>query len=518
MFARKSMMSGISAMALALGGTSTLAQEIELTVPGTNTVIVGDLQSYDGEVFVLKTAIGEWKIPAQGVLCAGEACPKIELDMNMVVAVADDVSAGVIDALATGIANQLEVEVVPQGEDGGVKTYTFRNFDNEELGVLKMMPMEQGAAMNALGSGDVNIVLSNQALTTAEIDQMKASYDLDLTDPANVSIVAIDAFVPAVNPRNQVNSLTVEELLLIAGGRVSNWSELGGADAPIRLILPPDGNADVEYLRETLLTPNRVRLNRRAERMETPEEIRQAVARDRNAITLGSQSNAKNLKALPIERVCGLLAYTTDFDVKAEEYPFTRRVQLYTSDAVEVPGAKELINFATDVENENVLNFAGTYGQSIQLTTVNLQGARMMAALMEEGSGASLTDLRDFANELSSAARLSTAFRFVSGSSQLDAKAEQDIGVVAELLASPEMQQREVLVIGFTDSFGRPDLNKRLSLQRAEAVRAKILAQAGAVLDPENVRTMSYGSLAPVGCNTTAEGRASNRRVEIWIR
>ena len=67
---------------------------------------------------------------------------------------------------------------------------------------------------------------------------------------------------------------------------------------------------------------------------------------------------------------------------------------------------------------------------------------------------------------------------------------------------------------GHTDSTGSEQYNQLLGLQRAEAVRRHLHTQ-GIALD--RMATISYGEDAPAEPNSTADGRALNRRVEIVV-
>jgi len=67
---------------------------------------------------------------------------------------------------------------------------------------------------------------------------------------------------------------------------------------------------------------------------------------------------------------------------------------------------------------------------------------------------------------------------------------------------------------GHTDATGSEQYNQQLGLQRAESVRRHLHAQ-GVALD--RMATISYGEDAPAEPNSTAEGRALNRRVEIVV-
>ncbi len=73
----------------------------------------------------------------------------------------------------------------------------------------------------------------------------------------------------------------------------------------------------------------------------------------------------------------------------------------------------------------------------------------------------------------------------------------------------------QTLVIeGHTDSVGTTEYNQRLSGARAEAVRAYLVSRGVPV---EQIVAVAKGEADPVAPNTTPEGRANNRRVEIVI-
>jgi outer membrane protein OmpA-like peptidoglycan-associated protein len=69
-------------------------------------------------------------------------------------------------------------------------------------------------------------------------------------------------------------------------------------------------------------------------------------------------------------------------------------------------------------------------------------------------------------------------------------------------------------VFGYTDDVGTAEYNQQLSLKRANAVK-DYLIQAG--IDPAIVNVKGYGKTSPLIENTSDEGRAKNRRVEIAL-
>jgi outer membrane protein OmpA-like peptidoglycan-associated protein len=77
-----------------------------------------------------------------------------------------------------------------------------------------------------------------------------------------------------------------------------------------------------------------------------------------------------------------------------------------------------------------------------------------------------------------------------------------------------EYPNSNILVEGHTDSAGPEDYNMKLSEQRAESVTNYLISQG---IDRNRFTTKWYGEDQPVADNTTTEGKAKNRRVELAI-
>ncbi len=74
--------------------------------------------------------------------------------------------------------------------------------------------------------------------------------------------------------------------------------------------------------------------------------------------------------------------------------------------------------------------------------------------------------------------------------------------------------EKKLLVLGYSDGRGNPKKNMQISQQRAEAVRKEILRVSGA--DARYVLAVGRGAENPVGDDRQPQGRARNRRVEIF--
>ena len=101
---------------------------------------------------------------------------------------------------------------------------------------------------------------------------------------------------------------------------------------------------------------------------------------------------------------------------------------------------------------------------------------------------------------------------FATGSANLDPAFRTTLDNVAATLA--EYEKTYVDVLGHTDSTGSDAFNQSLSEQRSGTV-ANYLSQRG--VQQARLETKGYGESQPRASNTTVEGRASNRRVEIRL-
>ena len=103
--------------------------------------------------------------------------------------------------------------------------------------------------------------------------------------------------------------------------------------------------------------------------------------------------------------------------------------------------------------------------------------------------------------------------KFETGAASLSNGEYQSLLDLAEFML--DNPSAVIAVVGHTDATGDLDVNIRVSKQRAEAVRTRLIEEFNVPVDSLQAEGMGY--LAPRASNLTRQGRERNRRVEAVI-
>lgn len=157
-----------------------------------------------------------------------------------------------------------------------------------------------------------------------------------------------------------------------------------------------------------------------------------------------------------------------------------------------------LSNRTTGVENK-LGQFEGRLGQfdgrlgQVDAKLANLRLERRFVIDMKEGAN------------------------FAFNSANLPAQAQKEIdGFLSDLKGDAAGADGTIfLIAGHTDNVGSENVNYELGKKRADAVSRYLITQKK--MDPLKVIPVSYGESAPLQDNSSSQGRAKNRRVEILV-
>jgi outer membrane protein OmpA-like peptidoglycan-associated protein len=104
------------------------------------------------------------------------------------------------------------------------------------------------------------------------------------------------------------------------------------------------------------------------------------------------------------------------------------------------------------------------------------------------------------------------AVRFDVNKSTLSTQAKLNLDKLVPVFK--EYSETNIDIFGYTDNTGKPEYNLTLSKDRAESVKAYLVAK-GLVAD--RLKTTGLGVADPIASNETVEGKSQNRRVEFAI-
>lgn len=471
------------------------AGPIVLTTMDGSLRIEGELLSFDGEFFRVKTSFGSLTLDGGNLRCDGEGCP----DPDTLVARAT--ISGPVEMVHRLIPPLLEVFADREGlgyyslflSDEDV-VWELRDPASDRLLVVFTGVVEDDDETAVrLAAGNVTIALGQQSSEP----------------PVRQDVIALDAVLPLVAPENPRAMVTQSQLTALLSGRMDRWGLLDGPDLPVDLHVL----TGIEPLLRRWY-PGRMAGN--VVRHDNANDLADAVARDPAALGMGMYSAIGNATPLVVSGRCGLAIPATRDTIRAEDYPLTQPLFLKRIGARQPKIVRDFIGFVRSEEAQPVIASTGYVDQAIGRIPFDRQGDRIANAVLAAGDDPEAASaVRDMVAALLNRDRLTLTFRFRDGSSDLDAQSTSNVSRLADAINQGLFDGRTLYFIGFSDGVGPPEGNQRLSLRRSRSVRQAVAAFVGNT--PVDLEVAAFGEALPMACDDTTWGRQVNRRVEVWI-
>ena len=199
-----------------------------------------------------------------------------------------------------------------------------------------------GSGITNVLNGSVDIGLSSRALKAEEEEQGAVAH-----------VVALDGVAIVVNPENTVANLTVEQIAKIFSGEITNWSEVGGADAEIAVFGRESGSGtrgafeEIVGVKDACVYTN--------EYSSTGDMVG-AVAGNPNAIGYASLSAVdESVIAVSVNGVA-----PSEATVKDGTYEIQRPFVMVTKEGTELSeAAQAFLDYATSAEVAEYIAAAG---------------------------------------------------------------------------------------------------------------------------------------------------------------
>jgi phosphate transport system substrate-binding protein len=181
-----------------------------------------------------------------------------------------------------------------------------------------------GTGFAALLDGTTDIADASRPINEREIADLQTRRHAT----AHEKRVAIDALAVYVNEGSTVQSLTMDQLSQIFRGEVTNWSAVGGPDAPIVLYSRENNSGTYAYFKEHVL--HNADFAAQAQTLPGTAAVINAVSHDPNGIGYGGIGYAAGVRVLPVANGGEPVAPTME-NALSGAYPISRYLFMYTA-------------------------------------------------------------------------------------------------------------------------------------------------------------------------------------------
>ena len=495
-------------------------EQVTIQSADKTVTVTGTLLGFENDTYLLETGFGKLQIQAAGNTCTGISCPELNLgDTEFSIASSGELSDGLMMELLQHFAQRQDTKFVRAEDENGAELLNLEAGDGGLFASVRLDKGNSSKAVQALLAGQADLAATTRSVFEDERTSLIGENADDITRANTETVLALDALSIAVHPDNPVRAISEANIARIFAGDITDWSELGGNQGPIKLYGRVNDSGTTTVFNSLVMGPARQNIAEAAMLLDSDKAVSEAVENDPNAIGYTSFSALNTAKPLAIRGECGIQTPATEFTIKTEEYPFARRIFMYRPVNSIPQTATDFVDFVKSSEAQAVVTQAGYIGQDVTSVSVNEQGLRFVSAVLPTDADATYDDIQGMLTDLVAADRLSLTFRFDPGSARLDTRSQADAARLARMIENGDFESKEVLFIGFTDSIGLGEINVGLSEARANQVRDTVLAQTeGAAQFANDIKVIGYGEMSPLGCNETVNGRAINRRVEVWTR
>ena len=172
--------------------------------------------------------------------------------------------------------------------------------------------------------------------------------------------VALDGLSVYVNPENSLKELTVAQVGDIFTGKITNWKEVGGPDAPITVYSRENSSGTYEFFKEHILKGKDFVAS--AQTMPGTAAIVQAVVKDKNSIGYGGAAYGGGSKLLSIKKTDTSPAIEpTEENVESGTYPIWRHLYVYVNPALDKGEVAAYLNWIRSDDGQKYVKDIGYY-------------------------------------------------------------------------------------------------------------------------------------------------------------
>ena len=178
--------------------------------------------------------------------------------------------------------------------------------------------------------------------------------------------MCLDGLSVYVNAANPIKELSVEQMENIFSGKIRNWKEVRGKDAPITLYSRENSSGTYEFFKENILKGKDFAAG--AQTMQGTAAVLQAVANDDKGIGYGGAAYGAGAKHLAIKKDDSSAAVEpTEENVTKAIYPIWRYLYIYVNPALDNGETAAYLNWIRSDDGQGVVKDVGYFPLPVYL-------------------------------------------------------------------------------------------------------------------------------------------------------
>lgn len=192
----------------------------------------------------------------------------------------------------------------------------------------------------------------------------------------------------------------------------------------ISVVTLPEGSGTRSVFESRIFGDSNAGIGNTATVVATNSDASQFVSDNEGALAYVSYAFQRGANPLTLINNCGIPMTPDAFSARTEEYALQRRLYMYTREDTITDAAKVFIDYATSEEADNVITKAGFIGFAVDRREQSMSGARARTLLAPTEDTYEAGFMRQMLGQMVDYDRLSTTFRFSTGSARLDERGE----------------------------------------------------------------------------------------------
>ena len=236
-------------------------------------------------------------------------------------------------AVAVGFGRAVHADITVKGSDTMVilAQKWAETYMGQKPGVkIQVTGGGTGTGFAALQNKTTELCNASRKIKSGEIAKCLEAFGKRPTEYQ----VALDGLSVYVAEENAVKELTLEQLELIFTGKIKNWKQVGGNDAPITVYSRENSSGTYEFFKEHVLKGKDFAAS--AQTMPGTAAVLQAVAKDKNGIGYGGAAYGAGAKHVAVKKDDASKAIEpTEENVVSGAYPIWRHLFIYVNPALD---------------------------------------------------------------------------------------------------------------------------------------------------------------------------------------